>query len=99
MRTFYFLPKSVKTFFLGFHGFRNKEKLKCLQQTCADCSRNRKILRSVIVRPDLDNVFRGDFGKGLEPGDASLRLIFADAAAKVKLAVSDIDCSVESLPE
>ncbi len=61
--------------------------------------RNRKILRSVIVRPDLDNVFRGDFGKGLEPGDASLLLIFADAAAKVKLAESDIDCSVESLPE
>ena len=61
--------------------------------------RNRKILRSVVVRPDLDNICRGDFGKGLEPGDASLRLIFADAAAKVKLAVSDIDCSVESLPE
>lgn len=56
-----------------------------------------KILRSVIVRPDLDNVFRGDFGKDLEAGDVSLRLILADAAEKVKLGVSEIRCSIESL--
>ena len=60
--------------------------------------RDKKILRSVIVRPDLDNVYRGDFGKGLETGDAALRLIFADAAAEVKLGVLEIDCCIESLP-
>lgn len=58
-----------------------------------------KILRSVIVRPDLDNVFRGDFGDNLKPGDAGLRLIFADAAEKVKLGFLDVPCCIESVPE
>ena len=58
-----------------------------------------KILRSVIVRPDLDNVFRGDFGDNLKPGDAGLQLIFADAAEKVKLGFLDVPCCIESVPE
>ena len=61
--------------------------------------RDKKIMRSVIVRPDLDNVFRGDFGKDLEAGEAGLMLIFADAAAKVKLAVMETDCTIESMEE
>ena len=59
--------------------------------------RDNKILKSVIVRPDLDNVFRGDLGDSLKPGDIGLRLIFADAAAKVKLGLLEINCRIEEL--
>lgn len=59
--------------------------------------REKKILRTVFVRPDMDNVFRGDFGKGIEPGAAGVTMIFADAAAKVKLGVLETECSVESM--
>ena len=59
--------------------------------------RDKKILRSVIVRPDLDNVFRGDFGKDLEEGEAGLMLIFADAASKEKIGTLDLECSIESI--
>ena len=58
--------------------------------------RDKKIMRSVIVRPDLDNVFRGDFGKDLEAGEAGLMLIFADAASKEKVGMLEMNCSIES---